>query len=136
MSEFTRRSVLRATAIAVAAGSGRAWLRPPAVASAAADRTIALTGVTVIDVTGRPARPDMTVVIRRQQIAAVGRSDDVMIPAEATVLHLAGKYVIPGLCDMHVHSIESERVTPPVYLANGITTAGYSEPWLLWIVVA
>jgi hypothetical protein len=83
---------------------------------------VALTHATVIDATGKPPLPDMTVVISGERIVAVGRSGDVAIPSGAKVLDLTGRYVIPGLCDMHVHSIPSERITPPLYVANGVTT--------------
>lgn len=94
----------------------------PGRAATAGERALALTGVTVIDVQGGRSRPDMTVLVEGQRITAVGRRSDVTIPAAAEIIDLPGKYVIPGLCDAHVHSIPDERISPPLYLANGVTT--------------
>ncbi|WP_192809988.1 amidohydrolase family protein [Actinomadura rudentiformis] len=116
-AETSRRTVLRSgllmTAAAAPSVPGRA---------AAADETIALTGVTVVDATGRPPRRDMTVLVRGQRIAGLGRRGTVTIPAGARVLDLPGRFVIPGLCDAHVHSVPDERISPPLHLVNGITT--------------
>ena len=80
----------------------------------------ALTNVTVIDVaTGRRDR-HQTVLISGDRIIGVGRN--LPVPRGAVELDLTGKFVIPGLADMHVHSLGDERVSPPLYLANGITT--------------
>ncbi|MFI9817681.1 amidohydrolase family protein [Saccharothrix variisporea] len=81
---------------------------------------LALTGVTVIDATGDPPERDATVVVRGDRIVAAGH--DVPVPASAEVLALEGKFVIPGLWDAHVHSFPDERISPPLYLVNGITS--------------
>lgn len=82
-------------------------------------RITALTDVTVIDVaTGRRDR-HQTVLISGDRIIGVGR---IPVPRGAVEINLSGKYVIPGLADMHVHSLGDERVSPPLYLANGLTT--------------
>src|SRR5204863_277038 len=79
----------------------------------------ALTGVTVIGVaTGRRDR-HQTVLISDDRIIGVGR---IPVPRGAVEIALTGKFVIPGLADMHVHSLGDERVSPPLYLANGLTT--------------
>jgi imidazolonepropionase-like amidohydrolase len=115
-SDLSRRDVLRAMAVTGAAVSGIGV----GSASAATDEgTVALTGVTVIDVTGRPARRNATVLIRGERIVAIGHR--VGIPAGAEIVDLPGKFVIPGLCDAHVHSLPVEEISPPLYLVNGIT---------------
>lgn len=86
------------------------------------ERPLALTGVTVVDVERGRSRPDLTVLVERQRITAVGRRGEVPLPAHAEIINLSGKHVIPGLCDAHVHSIPLERISPPLYLANGVTT--------------
>ncbi len=89
------------------------------VASGKPTRITALTDVMVIDVaTGRRDR-HQTVLISGDRIIGVGR---IPVPRGAVELNLPGKYVIPGLADMHVHSLGDERVSPPLYLANGLTT--------------
>jgi imidazolonepropionase-like amidohydrolase len=67
------------------------------------DGALAITNVTVIDATGAPARPATTVVIRRGRIVSVEPSTGARIPRNANVVDGAGKYLIPGLFDMHTH---------------------------------
>ncbi|WP_156253823.1 amidohydrolase family protein [Pseudactinotalea terrae] len=93
-------------------------------------RAQAYVGASVIDATGAPPRPDQTLVVIDRTIAAVGPSSQVPIPHGATVHDIRGKYVIPGLTDMHVHS-ESETDDPrhfaSLYIANGVTAV--REMW-------
>ena len=90
----------------------------PARADDAPAKSLAITGVTVIDATGAPARPNMTVVVTGDRIAAVGKSGEVVVPEGARVVDGKGKYLIPGLWDMHVHTAGPSFL--PLYLANGV----------------
>lgn len=63
-------------------------------------RPLVLRNVTVIDVTDGKPKPDMTVVISGNRIAAVGRNP--RIPRHAHDIDGSGKFLIPGLWDMHV----------------------------------
>ena len=82
---------------------------------------LAITGATLIDVTGkRKPLADATVVVIDGRIAAVGASRTVNLPAGATVVDAAGKTLIPGLWDMHSHFEQVEW--GPIYLASGVTT--------------
>jgi len=107
------------------------------VASAAQDEMAALTemshslpgrrtgvfafvGATVIDVTGKPPISNATVVTSGGKIVAVGPSGQVKVPAEAERIDVTGKYIIPGLWDMHAHYEQVEW--GPIYLAAGVTT--------------
>ncbi len=65
--------------------------------------TIALTGATLIDGTGAAPLRDATVVVEGRQIAAVGPAGSVAPPPGATVYDLAGRTLLPGLIDGHVH---------------------------------
>jgi hypothetical protein len=99
-------------------GQGAASV-PPALASAAAP--LALRGVTVIDVrTGRHL-PDRTVMISGTRIQALGRTGQVRVPRAAHVVDARGKYLIPGLWDMHVHPRGFEAIAYPLFIANGVT---------------
>ncbi|WP_419162182.1 amidohydrolase family protein [Candidatus Palauibacter sp.] len=93
--------------------------------------TVALTGVTVLDGTGAGARPNQTVVIEGNRIAAVGPAGAVDVPAGAEVRDLAGHTVIPGMIGLHNHMFYmgaggrmSQGVvsSPRLYLAAGVTT--------------
>ncbi|MBP2368475.1 imidazolonepropionase-like amidohydrolase [Pseudonocardia parietis] len=90
----------------------------------------AYVGATVIDATGAPPRPDQTVVVIRRMITTVGPASQVPIPPGALVHDVSGKYLIPGLTDMHVHS-EAETDDPRhfagLYVANGVTAV--REMW-------
>ena len=66
-------------------------------------KPIVFTHVTVIDATGAPAKPDMTVVISGERIVTLGKTGKVRIPADAQTIDATGKFLIPGLWDMHAH---------------------------------
>src|SRR5688500_3572958 len=67
-----------------------------------APRETVLNHVSVIDMTGRPVQRDMAVLIRGDRIAAIERAAGFNVPG-ARVLDLTGKFLIPGLVDMHHH---------------------------------
>src|ERR1700682_2517282 len=66
-------------------------------------QNIAIPHVTIIDVTGAPPQPDMTLLIAAQHIIALGPSNQLSIPAGARIADGSGKFLIPGLADMHIH---------------------------------
>ncbi|MEX3106114.1 MULTISPECIES: amidohydrolase family protein [unclassified Streptomyces] len=113
-------AALAATAMAPATARGATVAGRPA--GAHPDGAYALTRATVIDATGAPARRDMTVVVSGARITAVGRTGTVAVPPGARVVDLAGKYVIPGLIESHVHSVGPTAVVPPLYALAGVTT--------------
>jgi imidazolonepropionase-like amidohydrolase len=85
-------------------------------------RTLALTHVTVIDATGAPPMRNMTVVITGDRITEIGKSGGVRIPRNARVVNASGKYLIPGLWDMHVHLAKAGENTLSLFIANGVTS--------------
>jgi hypothetical protein len=80
---------------------------------------LAMTGVTVIDATGAPARSGMTIVLTGGRITAVGRTDQVVVPPGARIVDATGKYVIPGLWDMHVHWYDEPSLA--LFPVHGVT---------------
>jgi imidazolonepropionase-like amidohydrolase len=84
-------------------------------------RPVALTGGTLIDVNGKPATPNSVVVVQGGRIVAAGPRASVKIPDNAKVIDVSGKFLLPGLWDMHAHFYQAEF--GPTYLAAGITTA-------------
>jgi hypothetical protein len=85
------------------------------------DRTqapLVFTHATIIDVTGAPPRRDTTVVITGDRISAIG--DNISLPPEAHVVDVTGKFLIPGLWDMHVHWYARDTFT--LFIANGVTS--------------
>ena len=89
--------------------------------------SLVLRDVTVIDVAGGLALPGMTVVVVGDHIAQAGKSETVSPPAGARVVDAAGKFLIPGLWDMHVHTIFGDwfpggrEIALPLFIANGVT---------------
>lgn len=60
--------------------------------------------VTVIDATGAPPKPGMTVVIEEGRIAEIGKEGNLRHGKGGGIdIDGSGKYLIPGLWDMHVH---------------------------------
>lgn len=86
--------------------------------TAQAQQPLAITNVRVVDVATGTASPAATVVLTGATITAVGK---VAIPSGSRVINGRGKYLIPGLWDMHVHLSMAGREALPVLLANGIT---------------
>jgi len=80
---------------------------------------VAITPVTVIDVAAGTARPDSTVVVRGDRIAAVGPATTTPVPAGAAVIDGRGKYLIPGLWDMHAHVVDPAML--PLFTRYGVT---------------
>jgi imidazolonepropionase-like amidohydrolase len=91
--------------------------------------------VTVLDMTGGPPRRNATVVVRGERVDAVGASGKVAVPAGAKVVDGRGKFLIPGLWDMHAHIYETSR-SLPLFLANGVTgvriMAGHPDDLFRW----
>lgn len=101
-----------------------------AMAAAADDRWLAIVGGTVFDATGELHR-DAVVLIRNQQIEAVGPAGEVSIPAEAERIDARGKFVLPGFVDLHFHfDPRSSPWLPLVFLANGVTTQREMGNWI------
>ncbi len=91
----------------------------PTVVLAEPPATIVITGVTVIDGTGAAPQPQSTIIITGDRITQIGKTGEVKIPDGARVIAAEGKYIIPGLCDMHTH-VEAEALLP-MYVGNGVT---------------
>lgn len=114
---MSARVLLATVATFAAHSTAAAQPTSPAVDRPAA--AVAITGVTVVDVAGGRRLPGQTVLIGGRRILAVGRR--VAIPPDARVVDGRGRFLIPGLWDMHVHSAASVHREFPLYLALGIT---------------
>lgn len=83
---------------------------------------VAITHATVIDPEVAAPRRDMTIVIRGTRVERVVQSTAGAVPSGARVIDATGKYVIPGMWDMHVHNdFDRGRELLPLYIANGVT---------------
>jgi imidazolonepropionase-like amidohydrolase len=117
--------IRRAAGISLLAALGCAPQRAPLTERA--DPALVITHVTVIDPRDGTTAPDRTIAIRGDRIAVVTSArDGAAIPAARTI-DGTGKFVIPGLWDMHIHTFfgtwvpGGEEVTLPLLVANGVT---------------
>jgi imidazolonepropionase-like amidohydrolase len=84
-----------------------------------ASKPLAITHVTVIDAAGAPLQPDQTVAITNGRITQLGKTGTFDIPKDTQVVDAGGKFLIPGLWDMHVHIVTKDYL--PLFIANGVT---------------
>jgi hypothetical protein len=87
-------------------------------AFSAAPPVTAFLHVNVVPMDREQQLRDQTVIVVGHTIRKIGR--DVPVPADACIIDARGKYLSPGLADMHTHSESREDMK--VYLANGVTT--------------
>jgi imidazolonepropionase-like amidohydrolase len=87
---------------------------------AAQTNTLAITGVTVVDVTTGHTSANMTVVVDARVITAVG--EKIAPPRGARIVDGRGKFLIPGLWDMHTHHEGTGEASLPLFVANGVTS--------------
>lgn len=89
---------------------------------------VALQGVTIVDLANGRLEPGQTVVWDRSRIVTAGPSASVRVPPDAKLIPGEGRFLMPGLWDMHVHlmfdidapKISEEQVLP-LFIANGVT---------------
>jgi imidazolonepropionase-like amidohydrolase len=120
VSQESSTSVLRVVLFALTLSAGP-WTRGSAQAA-----PLFIAHVAVVDVIARRVQPDMTVEIQGRTITAVSEDRRVRIPRRATVIDGRGKYLIPGLWDMHVHLSFPPGAAQsflPLMVANGILGA-------------
>ncbi len=91
--------------------------------------SIAFTHATIITMKNEEVIDDGTIVVKGNQIVAVGKTNEVTIPANAKVMDATGKTILPGFIDAHAHGNHFRTgITPqkhwPYYtnLAYGVTT--------------
>lgn len=82
----------------------------------AAAVVLAITNVSIID--GPSVRAGQTVLIRNGRIEQVGK---IAPPRDAEILNGTGKFLIPGLWDMHTHVLTDPAKYFPALLAAGVT---------------
>lgn len=93
----------------------------PAADSPSIRTPLAFTGVTVVDVTNGQLLHRQTVLITGNRITAIGSKKKVKIPRSAKLVDARGKYLIPGMWDMHVHVDQSADQLYPLFVAHGVT---------------
>ncbi|HEX4945598.1 MAG TPA: amidohydrolase family protein [Blastocatellia bacterium] len=99
------------------------------VAKPAAQQIIAITGATLIDGLGGAPLPDAVVLVRGEQIAAVGTRRTIAIPKNAEIIEARGLALLPGLIDSHFH-IDGDNDLPALFLQHGITSLRDPGEWI------
>ncbi len=79
-------------------------------------------GGTLIDVHTGHQVTNSLIAVEGNRIKQVGRASDIVVPPEARVIDAHGKWIIPGLMDMHAHISMAKNLPLELYLVNGVTT--------------
>jgi imidazolonepropionase-like amidohydrolase len=91
-------------------------------------QSVAFTNVSVLPMDSDRVLNDQTVIVTKDRITAIGPASSTPVPDDATRVEGRGKYLIPGLAEMHGHIPEPDEPKPFVddvlflYVANGVTT--------------
>jgi amidohydrolase family protein len=101
----------------LASGQWNPWHSP---------QELVITNINVIDTVEGTVIPNRTVVIRGDRIIAIAKFGIIDANRKIQVVNGTGKYLIPGLWDMHVHNGDmadqwDDSVLYPLYIANGVT---------------
>ncbi len=83
--------------------------------------TVAFENVMVIDATGAAPASAMTVTTTDGKITSIEPSARARVPAAAQRIDGTGKFLIPGLWDLHVHLTSTTEIAGPALIANGVT---------------
>lgn len=112
-------------------GTGAVHAQPLSGPGTPAAETIAFVNVHTVTMTDSFVRDDQVVLVRGGRIVALGASNQVPVPPEATVIDGNGGYLLPGLTDAHVH-LDGDGTRSgtsrdgfgdgPLYLAHGVTS--------------
>ena len=123
MLRVHRRITPRRARALVATVAGARLLAGCAPGAGAPEPPLAITHVTLIDAAGGAPLRDATVLVTGRRISAVGPSGAIAVPAGARVIDGRGRFLIPGLWDMHAHPFAHDfrRFAAPLLLANGVT---------------
>lgn len=136
MHDLRKLSGLVPLLAVLAAGCARSG--PPGSLREAAEPDLVISGVTVVDVETGALRENQTVLIRGSRIAAVSSAAVPTVAPGTAEFDGRGKYLIPGLWDMHVHAARAGRAPRfwPLFLAHGVTgvreTGSYLDSLVHW----
>ncbi len=103
----------------------RVWIAGLLLAVTAAAQAIVVSDVTVVPMDRARSATARTlahqdVVVFDGRVRAMGAHGAVPVPEGSSVVDGTGRYLLPGLCDMHVHL--SDRAELLLYVAHGVTT--------------
>jgi imidazolonepropionase-like amidohydrolase len=93
-----------------------------AIRATADSPTLAIVDVAVIDVTNGAVQPRRTVLVSGSRITSIAPTSSTHVPDGVPVVQGAGKFLIPGLWDMHTHVTLFGPSSLALYLAYGVTS--------------
>ena len=97
-----------------------------AARQSAAPDAFAFVNVNLLSLDGGSMATRQTVIVQHGTIAAIGPAGTVSVPRGAEIVDGAGKFLLPGLVDTHVHiaitSTDDQRALLKLFVANGVTT--------------
>ncbi|CAM2070771.1 Amidohydrolase family protein [Sulfidibacter corallicola] len=82
---------------------------------------LVIRNVTLADPVLEQVVPHQTLIVQDRVIWAMGSASEIAIPDQATVVDGSGRYLIPGLSDMHVHLQSFNDTTLTLFAVNGVT---------------
>ena len=83
---------------------------------------IIIKNITVINVGRQPVEELKTIIIKGSKIHSILDESNIENEDTNLVIDGSGKYLIPGLWDMHVHIVKAEKTSLPLFPINGVTT--------------
>ena len=103
------------------------------LAASVSAQNVAFTNVNVIPMDRERILANQTVVVKDGVIVAIGNANKVKLPKDAVRIDGNGKYLVPGLVDMHTHLLSDSDEFPDligphelrVMVANGVTTVRF-----------
>jgi len=103
------------------------------LAASVSAQTVAFTNVNVIPMDRDRVLANQTVVVKNGVIVEIGNAKNVKLPKDAAGIDGNGKYLVPGLVDMHTHLLSDSDEYPDsigphelrVMVANGVTTVRF-----------
>ena len=89
------------------------------------DGLFAITHANIIDMDDGAISTEMTILIKGNIITEVAKDSKIDVPSNARVVNAKGKYVIPGLWDMHAHTsseANTRNILYPLFISYGVTS--------------
>jgi hypothetical protein len=126
---MTHSSRYRFVVAMLACAAGASGLLGARQQASAVSHVVAFVGVNIVPMDTERVLDNQTLVVRDGRIVALGPASSVAVPANARVIEGSGKYLMPGLADMHAHlppfpgdAGDAADIQMQLYLANGVTT--------------
>ena len=95
------------------------------------DRVLVVSGGAIVDVVGGRVLDDADLWVRGSRIERIAPKGQLQIPDGAQVIQAEGKYLIPGLIDMHIHY---RNWVPELFVSHGVTSGRDLANQIAWLM--